>query len=71
MSDSRDAAAAKEQAEKQQKIQSLVRELTGVIGFTVFEFGLWLVFGTGWACIIGGAALFGLTVLGILRRSST
>jgi hypothetical protein len=57
-----------EEAEKRERRNGIIRDIVGLAGFAVFVFGIWLVEGTGWACIIGGAALFGLTIIGQLRR---
>jgi len=67
----RDEVTEQERAKKQAKVASLIRDMIGIGAFGAFCFGVWLVYGVGWACIIGGAALFGLTILGMLRRPTT
>lgn len=71
MTKSRDQITEEELALIARRQQRIIRDVVGLTGFAVFEFGLWLVYGTGVACIIGGAVLCGLTVLGILRRPAS
>lgn len=45
----------------------LLIDLLLLAGFSALVYGLWLVFGTGWACIIGGAIVLAAGVFAALR----
>lgn len=46
----------------------MIRDAIGVIGFVAMTYGVWSGFGFDWACIIGGATLLTLAVLGATRK---
>lgn len=48
-------------------LPSVVEDIVGIAALGVTIYGIWLVLGTGFACIIGGLLVIGLLVLNARR----
>jgi len=46
----------------------MIRDGLAVLGFSVMCFGVWTRFGFDMACIIGGATLLVLAVIGAIQK---